>query len=121
MKSENKQGIGLKFAINGILLGCSQRNFIVQLVISGLVAVAGFLFQLTTVEWCIVLLCIAGVLSLELLNSAIEQIVDLISPDYSLFAKQVKDMAAGAVLIGAVVSAIIGLIIFIPKFIDLYL
>lgn len=121
MKSDNKHGIGMRFALNGIRLGLSQRNFIIQSVISGLVVVAGFLFQLTTVEWCVVLICIAGVLSLELLNSAIELIVDQISPDYSLFAKHVKDMAAGAVFVGAVVAAIIGLIIFIPKFIDLYL
>jgi len=121
MKSDYKHGIGLKFALNGIRLGCSQRNFIIQSVISGLVVMAGFIFQLTMVEWCIVLICIAGVLSLELLNSVIELIVDQISPEYSVFAKQAKDMAAGAVLIGAVVSAIIGLIIFIPKLIDLYL
>jgi len=121
MKSENKCGIGMKFAFNGIRIGLSERNFIIQLVITGFVLIAGFLFQLTTVEWCIILICIAGVLSLELLNSAIEQIVDHISPDYSLFAKHAKDLAAGAVFISAVVSAIIGLIIFIPKFIDLYL
>lgn len=121
MKSENKHGIGLKFALNGLRMGFSQRNFIIQSVISGLVVVAGFIFQLTMVEWCIVLICIAGVLSLELLNSVIELIVDQISLEYSVFAKQAKDMAAGAVLIGAVVSAIIGLIIFIPKLIDLYL
>jgi undecaprenol kinase len=121
MKSDNKHGIGMRFALNGIRLVFSQRNFIIQSIFSGLVVVAGFLFQLTTVEWCIILICIAGVLSMELLNSAIELIVDQISPNYSLFAKHAKDMAAGAVLISAVVSAIIGLIIFIPKFIDLYL
>lgn len=121
MNSDKKFGIGLKFALNGIRMGFPHRNFIIQSAISGLVVGAGFLFQLTTVEWCIVLICIAGVLALELLNSVIELIVDHISPEYSVFAKHAKDMAAGAVLIGAVVSAIIGLIIFIPKLIDLYL
>lgn len=121
MNSNKKIGIGLKFALNGFRLGCTQRNFIIQLVIAGLVVVAGFLFPLTTTEWCMVLICIAGVLSLELLNSAIELIVDQISPEYSVFAKHAKDMAAGAVFIGALVSAIIGLIIFIPKLIHLFL
>ena len=121
MNSDKKRGIGLKFALNGFRLGCTQRNFIIQLVIAGLVVVAGFLLPLTTAEWCMVLFCIAGVLSLELLNSAIELIVDQISPNYSAFAKNAKNMAAGAVLISAFVSAIIGLIIFVPKFIETFL
>ena len=90
MNSDKKLGIGLKFALNGFRLGCTQRNFIILLVIAGLVVVAGFLFPLTTTEWCLVLFCIAGVLSLELLNSAIELIVDQISPDCSIFCQTCK-------------------------------
>ena len=119
MNYDKKFGIGLKFALNGIWCGFRQRNFVVQSVAALMAVVAGLVFRISTVEWCVVLLCIAGTLSLELVNSVVELIVDRISPEYSVFAKQAKDMAAGAVLIGAAASAIIGIIIFLPKFIEL--
>lgn len=71
-------------------------------------------FQVTLLEWMILLFCIAMVWSLEAMNTAVEQVVDLVSPNYHEKAKQAKDVAAAAVLIAAFFSVIIGLIIFIP-------
>jgi diacylglycerol kinase (ATP) len=71
-------------------------------------------YHITTTEWCIVLLCFGLVLSAEAFNTAIERLVNLVSPDFHPIAGDVKDVAAGAVLICAIASAIIGCIIFIP-------
>ena len=66
-------------------------------------------------EWFIVLILIGGMLSLELVNAAIERVVDLTTTEWHPLAKQAKDLSAGAVLIYAIVSALIGLLLFIPK------
>ena len=74
----------------------------------------GLYYHITTTEWCIVLLCFGLVLSAEAFNTAIERLVNLVSPDFHPIAGDVKDVTAGAVLICAIASAIIGCIIFIP-------
>ena len=78
------------------------------------VVTAGLHYHITATEWCIVLLCFGLVLSAEAFNTAIERLVNLVSPDFHPIAGDVKDVAAGAVLICAIASAIIGCIIFIP-------
>ena len=75
---------------------------------------AGFHFDITSTEWCVVLLCFGMVLAAEAFNTAIERLVNLVSPDYHPIAGDVKDVAAGAVLICAIVAAIIGMIVFLP-------
>lgn len=80
------------------------------------VTLGGFAFGITRTEWLIVILCFALVLAAEAFNTAIERLVNLVSPDYHPVAGDVKDVAAGAVLICAIAAAIIGLIIFIPYF-----
>lgn len=81
-----------------------------------IVTAAGFLFGITRTEWLILLLCFGIVLAAEALNTAIERLVNMVSPDYHPIAGDVKDIAAGAVLICAITAAIIGLVIFIPYF-----
>lgn len=71
--------------------------------------------KIAIVEWCIVLLCSASVISAELINTSLELTVDLAMPELNEKAGQAKDMAAAAVLIVSIVSAIIACIIFIPK------
>ncbi|NDV64534.1 diacylglycerol kinase family protein [Bacteroides sp. 224] len=82
------------------------------------VTCAGFYFNISKGEWVSILLCFALVLASEAFNTAIERLVDLVSPDKHPIAGDVKDIAAGAVLICAIVSAIIGAIIFIPYVIE---
>ncbi len=74
----------------------------------------GFYYHITPTEWCIVLLCFGMVLAAEGFNTAIERLVDLVSPERHPVAGDVKDVAAGAVLICAIAAAIIGCIIFLP-------
>lgn len=80
------------------------------------VTTAGFLFNITRTEWLIIFLCFGIVLAAEAFNTAIERLVNLVSPGYHPIAGDVKDIAAGAVLICAITAAIIGGVIFIPYF-----
>lgn len=80
-----------------------------------IVIAAGLMTGLSPVEWMFIVLAIGGMLASEMFNTSMERIVDLASPDLHPLAKQAKDMAAGAVLVFAIASAIIGLLIFVPK------
>lgn len=80
------------------------------------VTTAGFLFNITRTEWLIIFLCFGIVLAAEAFNTAIERLVNLVSPGYHPIAGDIKDIAAGAVLICAITAAIIGGVIFIPYF-----
>lgn len=91
-----------------------EQNLSFHLITTAIVVVAGFYFNITRTEWMIILLCIGVVIAAELFNTAIERLVDLVSPQRHPIAGQVKDIAAAAVLVCAVAAAIIGLIIFIP-------
>lgn len=77
------------------------------------VIIGGFVFQVTRLEWLILILCIILVLSLEAINTALERLADQVTTEYSPLIKDAKDLAAAAVLISAIGTAIIGLIIFL--------
>lgn len=96
-----------------------EQNLSFHLITSAIVIIAGLILDITQMEWIIIALCIGIVITAELFNTAIERLVDLVSPEQHPIAGQVKDIAAGAVLICATAAAIIGLIIFIPYFINL--
>lgn len=100
---------GISYAFN------TQLNFKFHCAATTVVALCGWYFHLERLEWLWILGAISMVMVTELLNTAIEVLVDLVSPDYHLKAGIVKDLAAGAVLIASIIAAIIGLIIFIPK------
>lgn len=87
----------------------------IHLFFTMLVILLGFFLQVSKVEWVFLLLSIGGVISLELINSSIENLVDLVTDEFHPLAKKAKDMAAAAVFIFSIVSIIIGLIIFIPR------
>lgn len=82
--------------------------------------IAGIFFSISATEWVIILLCFAVVLGFEIINSAIEKLCDLVQPDFNLVIKKVKDMSASAVLLSAIISFIIGCIIFLPKVVALF-
>ena len=96
-----------------------EQNLSFHLIATAVVVIAGFVLGITRMEWMIIILCIGVVIAAELFNTAIEKLVDLVSPERHPVAGQVKDIAAGAVLICAVAAAIIGLIIFIPYFFEI--
>ncbi|AGK54961.1 diacylglycerol kinase family protein [Bacillus sp. 1NLA3E] len=109
------------FAIQGIIHAFKhERNLKIHFVAALLVILLGCWLQLTTTEWLFVLLAIGGVITLELLNTAVERLVDLVTKEDHPLAKQAKDIAAGAVLVYAILSVLIGLIIFIPKLLNIF-
>lgn len=119
MKSNNFLN-SFKFAFEGVIFASkSERNFRFHLLAAIAVILAGMFSHLSTVEWIILILCISGMLSLELVNSALERIVDLASPEIHVLAKLAKDMSAAAVLVFACASAIIGILIFLPKWMEI--
>ncbi len=101
------------YALHGIWSGISdQRNLKVQLGVAVIVVGAGFYLSITSIEWCILLICIGLVIGLELVNTALENLVDLVTLERHPLAGKIKDIAAGAVLMVSVVSVIVGLIVF---------
>ena len=120
MKSKNIID-SMKYAISGLKYGfIYTKNLHIDLVVALLVIIFGFIFNVSLIEWVVLLLCISSVISLEFINTAIEEAVNLSTEDIHPLAKASKDVAAGAVLFSSIMSAIIGLIIFIPKFIELF-
>lgn len=93
----------------------TERNMQIHLMIAVLVIMFGFAFSISPVEWLFVFITISHVFTLEIINSSIERVVDLVSKEYAPLAKQAKDASAGAVLVSAIFAVIIGLIIFLPK------
>ena len=110
-----------KFAIQGIYEAIrTQLNMKIHAVAMVAVIIAGFYFRINSGEWIAIILCIGVVLTAELINTAIEYIVDFISPDHHVMAGKIKDLAAGAVLVISIAAAIIGTIIFLPKCMALF-
>ena len=108
------------FAINGLkLLLRNEHNARVHLVASIGVIIGCFVFTLSTIEICLVLFSIGLVFITELLNTAIENISNFVEPEWNKKIGEIKDYSAAAVLIAALVSCLIGLVIFIPKFLEL--
>ncbi|GGZ71533.1 diacylglycerol kinase family protein [Algibacter mikhailovii] len=104
------------YAFKGaLLLLKTEASIKVQLVISLIVITAGFYFQISSNEWILQLLAIGLVMSMEGMNTAIEEIANFIHPERHNKIGLIKDIAAGAVFIASVFASIIGLIIYLPK------
>lgn len=102
------------YALNGIIAAFRQeRNLQIQGFVACLVLLFSFIIHVPLYDFIIILCLIGIVLSLELINTAIESVVDLVTERYHPLAKLAKDVAAGAVLLFSIISVIIGLIIFI--------
>ena len=99
------------YAFKGLVYSFKQRNMKIIFFCAFLTVIAALLLKVNTIDWCILLMCIGITISLELINSAIENLVDIVSPDYNEKAGRIKDMSAGAVLVASIISFIIGLII----------
>ena len=118
MKLKDKRTFidSVKNCIEGFVYVIShERNFVIEIIIGILVIIAAFIFKISNLEWIIVLLLICFVLVLELINTAIEKLVDLYTTEYNELAKIIKDVSASVVLLVCIFSSIIGLIIFLPK------
>jgi len=97
------------------LLITTEASIKVQLVISIIMAFAGFYFKISATEWLIQILAIGLVMSIESINTAIEAIADFIHPEKNKKIGFIKDIAAGAVFIASIAAVLAGLIIYLPK------
>ncbi len=98
--------------IDGFIEGRNMKSHVLSAI---LVLIAGWLTGLSQMEWMLIIILIAGMMALELMNTAVEYVVDLVTTDVHPLAKKAKDVAAGSVLIFAIASAIVGCMIFFPK------
>ena len=121
MKREKKPPLRKTFgyAFEGILTGIrKERNMRIHTAAMILVVFFGTVLGLSATEWCICLVLFGLVMALELVNTAVEAVVDLVTDERKPLAKIAKDTAAGAVLIAAIMAAVIGCIIFLPKILE---
>ncbi|MXV37948.1 diacylglycerol kinase [Flavobacteriaceae bacterium Ap0902] len=109
------------YALNGLrLVFSSEPNMRIHSGFAVLIILFGFIFDIRSWEWCVILLCIMIVSALEVLNTVVEKYLDFYHPEHSENVKVLKDMSAAAVLWSALISVIIGLLIFLPKIIQLW-
>ncbi|MHC1775302.1 MAG: diacylglycerol kinase family protein [Lentimicrobium sp.] len=105
----------LHAAFRGILIAGQERNVRIHMIAAALVTFAGIVLKISLTKWMIVLILFAMVISTEFINSALERLADLVEPNKNSHIRDLKDIAAGAVLLTSIVSVIIGIIIFAPE------
>ena len=104
------------YALKGaIILIKTEASIKVQFALAVIMTIAGFYFNISPTEWCIQVFAFGLIMSIEGLNTAVEEIADFIHPDFHKKIGLIKDIAAGAVFISAIAASIIGMIIYIPK------
>ena len=119
LKRKNNLVKSFGYAASGVVQAGSERNFKVDVVAAVVVFAACALLQVPAWGWAAVAVCVGVQLAMETVNTAIEAIVDLASPEIHPLAKRAKDCAAGAAFITACASVIVGLIVFIPALLAL--
>ncbi len=106
----------VKYALKGIwLLLTTEYSIMIQFGITIIMTIVGFIMQLSTTEWILQVLAIGLVMVAEAVNTAIEKLADYIQPSYDKKIGFIKDIAAGAPAIAAIIAVIIGLLIYLPK------
>ncbi len=105
-----------KHAFNGLkILLKEEHNARIHVFVAICVLIAGYYFVISTTEWIVVIFAIGMVLTVEIINSSIENVADFISSGKNETIKKVKDLAAAAVLISAFTAFVVGMIVFVPK------
>lgn len=108
-----------RYAFAGVRYVLGEPNFRIQLAVAALVLIAAALLRVSAGEWLALILVSVAVLLMEMLNTAIEALVDIAAPEYHPLAKVAKDVTAGAVLVAAAASVIVGIYVFIPHLLRL--
>jgi undecaprenol kinase/diacylglycerol kinase (ATP) len=110
-------GDAFRYALQGFAHTTqTQRSMKIHLCVTVLVLIVGILVRLERTEWALIAICVGLVLASELINTALEAVVDIASPTFHPKAKIAKDAAAAAVFVFAVVSVIVGLLVFATAF-----
>jgi undecaprenol kinase len=110
------------FALNGLRIAVTNEpNFQFHIIIGLTALIVGYFLGLSTIEWIVLMFTIFFVLILELFNTAIEAIVDHLSPGFHPKAKIAKDVSAAAVFLSSIFAFLVGLILFVPKILEFHL
>jgi len=116
MKAEHSLLKSFEYAFDGIKTEFKKgRNFRIQISMGVLAVVLGIILKIPNYEWFDLILVIASVLILELINTAVESIVDMVSPEIQEKARIAKDVSAGAVLVASIAAVFVGAFLFLPK------
>ena len=108
------------YALKGIKIAFQEEsNFEIQLVLGVVAIVLGFYLKISTVEWLFVIGSCGLVLSAELLNTALEELCDMLKSTHDPHVAKIKDLAAGAVLVSSITALTVGIVIFLPKLLGL--
>lgn len=111
---------GFSYAFNGIrMLISGEHNARLHCIAALCVVLAGIIFNISAIEWALITICIASVFAAEGINSAVEALSDLVSPEWNPLVKRAKDIAAGSVLIIALASVVVAVCVFVPKICEL--
>lgn len=117
-KKKHSKAIFRKFsyAFRGLFISLKEeKSLVIHLIFATLAIIIGVILQLAPVSWAILILTIGLVVSSELMNTAIENVVDMVAFKYNFNAKKIKDVAAAATLVLAVIAIVVGLLLFIPR------
>lgn len=107
------------YAIRGIWITVvEEKSLWFHILLFLLVVGFGIYFKITFIEWAIIFTMSAMVISFEVLNTAMEALVDMVAFEYNLKVKKIKDIAAGATLIASIFAIVVGLLIFVPAIIS---
>ncbi len=111
--------LSFKYSVQGLKIAYrDEQSMWIHLVLTTLAVIAGFWLNISAMEWLIVIILITLVLGAELINTAVEAAVDLVTCEYHELAKYAKDLASASVFIYSMLALICGGIIFIPKIIE---
>lgn len=114
------RAVSFKHAIRGIgVILKTQHNAWIHIFATVVVVFLGLIFNINEAEWGLLVISMAAVLAAEGFNTALEIDIDLTSPEYHPYARDTKDVAAGAVLLTVIGAVVVGLIIFVPKILSL--
>lgn len=118
-KDKRKFSSSIKYCLEGInFVITNESNFKKEIVIGIIALLLSYILKISRIEFIIILIMIALVLTSEIINTSIEKVVDLYTKDYSNLAKIAKDVSAGSVLVMSIFSLLVGIIIFLPKIIN---
>lgn len=118
-KDKRKFSSSIKNCLEGInFVITNESNFKKEIAIGIIALLLSYILKISRIEFIIILIMIALVLTSEIINTSIEKVVDLYTKDYSNLAKIAKDVSAGSVLVMSIFSLLVGIIIFLPKIIN---
>ncbi len=120
MSRLHQHTISVKHALDGVIYTFkTQPNFQIHSIFASLAIAASLFFRVSAAEWAVILFTIGLVLVAEMINTSIESVVDLATDQFHEKAKIAKDVSAGMVLVTAVISFLVGILIFVPYIINL--